>query len=148
MWMSQPTPVTTSIITTVSRSACKSKPARKLPEAIQVKNSLRESACTDSKNSRTASSAQRNERPAERMAESHKSKVHRVEHQLDGHENGDDIALENEGEHSEPKQNRAQDYVVVCWDHLSFSPAAPEPSRPESPPESGTMSVQTDKRNP
>src|SRR5207253_7454195 len=76
---------------------------------------------------------------AERLAESHKSKVHRVEHQLDGHENGDDIALENEGEHSEPKQNRAQDYVVVCWDHLSFSPAAPEPSRPESPPESGTM---------
>src|SRR5437016_12632036 len=68
MWMSQPTPVTTSIITTVSRSACKSKPARKLPEAIQVKNSLRESACPDSKNSRTASSAQRNERPVELMA--------------------------------------------------------------------------------
>ena len=66
--MSQPTPVTTSTMTTVSWSICKSKPARKLPAVIQVKNSLWKSACPEWKNSRTASTAQRKESPVEVMA--------------------------------------------------------------------------------
>ena len=68
MWMSQPTPVTTSTMTTVSWSICKSKPARKFPAVIQAKNSLRKRTCPESKNSRTASSAHRNDRPVEPIA--------------------------------------------------------------------------------
>src|SRR2546429_569914 len=40
---------------------------------------------------------------AERLAKRDERQIHRVEHQLDGHENGDDIALEDEREHSEAK---------------------------------------------
>ena len=40
-----------------------------------------------------------------------KAQVHGVEHQLDRHENGDDVAAEDETRHAECKQNRAQDQV-------------------------------------
>src|SRR5207248_9530666 len=40
---------------------------------------------------------------AERLAKRDERQIHRVEHQLDGHENGDDVAFENEREHAEAK---------------------------------------------
>jgi len=37
---------------------------------------------------------------SERAAEGHKREVDGVEHQLDGHEDGDDVALENKRHHT------------------------------------------------
>ena len=52
-----------------SWSICRSKPARKLPATIQVKNSLwKVDSGRESKNSRTASSAARNDNPVEPSA--------------------------------------------------------------------------------
>src|SRR5713226_7921433 len=56
----------------------------------------------------------------ERLAESHEGEIDGVEHQLDGHEDGDDIALEDEGNDAESEENGAEDQVVVRGDHFSF----------------------------
>src|SRR5690348_4299726 len=45
-------------------------------------------------------------------AERHKRQVHRVQHQLDGHKNRDDIAFENKSDHAQSKKHRAQNYVI------------------------------------
>src|SRR5215472_7054437 len=50
-------------------------------------------------------------------AERHKRQVHRVQHQLDGHKNRDDIALENKSDHAQSKKHRAQNYVIRNWHH-------------------------------
>jgi hypothetical protein len=41
------------------------------------------------------------------LAESYKGQVRGVEHQLDGHKNGDDVALENKCQHAQAEQNGA-----------------------------------------
>src|ERR1700722_13193293 len=59
------------------------------------------------------------------VGECHKAQIHRVQHQLDGHEYRDDIAAEDKAGHSESKKNRAQDQVPAQRDgvlhaHTSF----------------------------
>src|SRR5690349_22657976 len=39
-------------------------------------------------------------------------KIHGVEHQLDGHKNGDDVALENEPDHAEAKEHGTESKVI------------------------------------
>src|SRR5580658_594389 len=50
--------------------------------------------------------------------ECHEGQVHRVEHQLDGHEYRDDVAAEDEAGHSESKKNGAQDQVPAQRDGI------------------------------
>src|SRR2546429_1321299 len=45
---------------------------------------------------------------AQRLAERHERQIDRIQHQLDGHENRDDIALENKCEHAQPEQDRTR----------------------------------------
>src|SRR5690348_17679543 len=73
--MRKPTPVTTISITTVSWSICRSKPARKLPAAIHVKYFCTQGICScgNCRNSRTASTAKRNESPV--RSEEHTSEL-------------------------------------------------------------------------
>src|SRR6185312_15779785 len=55
-------------------------------------------------------------------------KVHRIEHQLNRHENGDDVALDEERRHANGEQNRAEDQVPGQWNHgrsLRASTTAP-----------------------
>jgi len=40
--------------------------------------------------------------------EGYESKIHCVQHQLNGHEHGDHVALDDERQHSQPEKNRAQ----------------------------------------
>src|SRR5208282_994309 len=60
-------------------------------------------------------------------------KVHAVEHQLNRHEDGDDIALDQEPEHSTDEQDSAQHEIVRKRNHLypsSFlGPRAPPSGR-------------------
>ena len=48
----------------------------------------------------------------------HKAQVHRVEHELNRHKDGDDVALEQKAEHAQRKQDAAQDEIPGKWDHL------------------------------
>src|SRR6266566_2235720 len=85
---------------------------------------------------------------SQRLAERHERQIDRVQHQFDGHENRDDVALENKRKHTQSEQDRAQDHVIIRRHHLRFSPAAPAP-RPRAPlRESGTTSARTDKQSP
>ena len=47
----------------------------------------------------------------ELVREGNEGQIHRVEHQLDGHENGDDVAPINKARHSQPEQNGAENQV-------------------------------------
>src|SRR4029077_7270669 len=77
--------------------------------------------------------------PVPDLAEGHEGEVDGVEHQLDGHEDGDDVALENEGDDAEAKEDRAKDYVIVRRDHVrSRSAGRPGRWRQEWRRESGT----------
>src|SRR5260370_39389353 len=64
------------------------------------------------------------------LAESDEGEIDGVEHQLDGHENGDDVALNDEGHRAKTEKNRAEDEVILRGDHVSSSPAGREPGRP------------------
>src|SRR5207248_6403991 len=46
-----------------------------------------------------------------------KRKIHRVEHEFDRHENGDDVALDEESGNATGKQDRAQHQVVMQRNH-------------------------------
>src|SRR3989454_293967 len=63
---------------------------------------------------------------AESLAEGDKRQIHSVQHQLDGHENRDDVALEDKRNDAQPEQDGAEDQVVVRRDHpqLLFSRCA------------------------
>ena len=67
---------------------------------------------------------------AERLAEGHESEIDGVEHQLDGHEDGDDVAFENEGDGAQSKKNCAQDQIILRGDHAISSPAGRGRARP------------------
>src|SRR5260370_17553377 len=74
--------------------------------------------------------------PAERVpvrGEGNKRKVHAVQHQLDRHENRDDVALDQEPEHAAPEQDSTQYQIVGERDHLYPSsflvPRAPASGR-------------------
>src|SRR5215472_16369775 len=41
-----------------------------------------------------------------------KTEIHGVQHQLNRHEDGDDVALDNERQHAQYKQNRAEREVI------------------------------------
>src|ERR1700693_4255149 len=52
----------------------------------------------------------------ELVGKSDEAQVHRVEHQLDGHEDGDNVAPENEAGHTQHKKNGAQDQIPAQGD--------------------------------
>jgi len=52
-----------------------------------------------------------------RLAEGDEGQVNGVEHQLDGHEDSDDVAAEDEGHDAEAEQDGAEGQVVVRRDH-------------------------------
>ncbi len=52
--------------------------------------------------------------------ESHKSQVHGVQHQLDRHEDGDHVALDEKAGDSAGKQDRRQHQVIGNRHHQSF----------------------------
>src|SRR5439155_13970390 len=57
---------------------------------------------------------------AQRMpvrGKSHERKIHAIEHELDGHEDGDDVALDQRPGHAAGKQDAAEDQVVGKGDH-------------------------------
>jgi hypothetical protein len=56
---------------------------------------------------------------AERPAEGDKRQIDGVEHQLDGHENGDDVALEDERHHTQSEQDGAQHQKIRSRNHNS-----------------------------
>src|SRR5260370_8583430 len=79
--------------------------------------------------------------PAERVpvrGEGHERKVHAVQHQLDRHEDRDDVALDQEPEHAAPEQDSTQYQIVGERDHLYPSsllvPRAPASGRLASTP--------------
>src|ERR1051326_1182490 len=45
------------------------------------------------------------------VGESDEAEIHRVQHQLDGHEDGDDVAAVDESGDAEPEQDRAENQV-------------------------------------
>src|SRR6185369_10123069 len=49
-----------------------------------------------------------------------KCEIHRVQHDLDRQEQGDDVALEKESQDSDQKQHRAKKEIPVDRDHRSF----------------------------
>src|SRR5216684_2436098 len=51
----------------------------------------------------------------QRVGESDERQIHRVEHQLDGHENRNNVAAINETRHSKSKQYRAEYQVPTRW---------------------------------
>ena len=62
-------------------------------------------------------------RPSElvmRAREGHERQIHGVEHQLDGHENRDDVALEHERDDAQPEQNGAQHQIIGNRERRSF----------------------------
>src|ERR1035441_2028179 len=56
---------------------------------------------------------------AERPAEGNKRQIDGIEHQLDGHENRDDVALEDERHHTQSEQDGAQHQKVRSRNHIS-----------------------------
>src|SRR5579859_5263304 len=50
-------------------------------------------------------------------AEGDECKVDGVEHQLDGHENRDDVALEHKSDDAQAEKHGAQNQVIGNWDH-------------------------------
>src|SRR5260370_21720634 len=60
------------------------------------------------------------------LAERYECQIDGVQHQLNGHENGDDVALHDEGNCAKSEQNCAQHVVILRPDHVRLStPAAP-----------------------
>src|SRR2546423_1115621 len=56
--------------------------------------------------------------------ESHERQVHAVQHQLDRHEDRDDVALDKESQHAAHKQDSAQSQVVEKRNHQRSLPDA------------------------
>src|SRR5271156_4702432 len=50
------------------------------------------------------------------MGKGHEGEIDSVEHQLDGHEDSDEAALDEEADDSERKQERREDQIPACWD--------------------------------
>src|SRR5258707_10263242 len=83
------------------------------------------------------------------LAKRHEREIDGVEHQLDGHKNGDDVALEDEGDYAESEQDGAENHVIVRRDHFRFHSAGRRAqSRPELRSESGRRLARRDRRNP
>src|SRR5581483_5721237 len=62
------------------------------------------------------------------VGKGYKAQVHGIQHQLNRHEDGDDVALKQKAEHAERKQNRAEDEIPGKRDHqLSFLPSTTAP---------------------
>src|ERR1700732_104865 len=59
----------------------------------------------------------------QRVGERDEREIHRVEHQLDRHENRNDVAAIDEARHAEPEKNRAQNQVpanrYAGWHQIS-----------------------------
>src|SRR5271157_934951 len=58
---------------------------------------------------------------AQGLAEGDKSQIDGVEHELNGHEEGDNVALEHEGHDAQSKEDGAENQVVVRRHHDQFS---------------------------
>src|SRR5580658_3019160 len=68
------------------------------------------------------------------VGECDEAQIHRVQHQLDGHEYGDDVAPEDKAGHSESKKNGAQDQIPAQRDgirhgHTSFLASTIAPTK-------------------
>src|SRR5262249_48903177 len=62
------------------------------------------------------------------VGKSYKAQVDGIQHQLNRHKNGDDVALEQKAEHAERKQDCAQDQIPGKRDHQpSFLPSTTAP---------------------
>src|SRR5262249_16049354 len=65
------------------------------------------------------------------VREGHKTQVHGVQHQLNRHKDGDDVALEQKAEHAQREENRAQDEVPRQGNQqISFFPSTTAPIMP------------------
>jgi len=67
---------------------------------------------------------------APKAAKGNEGKVHGVEHELDGHEDGDDVAFKDESDGAESEEDGAQNEVILRRDHAIFSPAGRGRARP------------------
>ena len=54
------------------------------------------------------------------MGKGDKGEVHRVEHELNGHEDGDDVALDEERADADGEEDRGQDQVVGDGHHAAI----------------------------
>src|SRR5262245_48715637 len=61
--------------------------------------------------------------------ERNEGKIHCVQHDLDRQQQRDDIPLDEKTQHSDQKQNSADDEIPTDWDHRSFFAKTTAPNR-------------------
>src|SRR6185437_27348 len=81
------------------------------------------------------------------VAEGDEGQIHAVEHQLDGYEDGDEVALEQEAGDAKAEEDRAQGQVIGKGNHVHLAPAALALGRASSRRAASTTAPSTPTRN-